>query len=150
MKPRTNLTTLTAAALPTNGHDQLPLNPDSPAVASFLAARELLEQRKQELEAELIQIKRLLFVDNNGFVPVKLITPPPTPSSATRRSNAGLGKAVAEVLAKGPLTKEQIIEQLLARKFEFFGKPKPALDAVLYSKKIRREGKLFGLMTRTI
>ena len=149
MQPRTNLTTLTAAALPTNGHDRFQPNHDHPAVAGFLAARESLEQRRRELEAELAHIQNLLLGETNGPVPVKTLIPMPAPPPppATVRSNRGLGQAVAEVLAQGPLTKEQIIERLLARKFTFFGKPKPALDAVLYSKKIRREGKLFGLVT---
>lgn len=147
MKPRTNLTTLTAVVLPTNGHDPFQSNHDNPAIAGFLAARESLEQRRRELEAELAHIQRLFLGENNDPVPLKTITPQPVspPPPAAGRSNRGLGQAVADVLAAGPLTKEQIIERLLARKFEFFGKPKPALDAVLYSKKIRREGKLFSL-----
>lgn len=149
MKSQTHLTTLPTGALAPHGHNPLQSFNDHPAVAGFLAARQSLQQRQKELEAELQQVRKLLgdepAADLNTNSPAAM--PPVTrpPLTPQRRSNAGLRQALITLLANGPLTKDQIVEQLLARKFEFFGKPKPALDCVLYTKRFRREGKLFGL-----
>lgn len=146
MKSQTHLTTLPTGALAPNGHNQPQSFNDHPAIAGFLAARQSLQQRQKELEAELEQVRKLL--GGEPAADLKTISPPampPAPSTPQRRSNAGLRQALLALLATGPLTKDQIVERLLAQKFEFFGKPKTGLDAVLYTKKFRREGKLFGL-----
>lgn len=149
MKPQTHLTTFPAGASAPNGTNQFQSLNDDPAIAGFLAARETLQQRRQELEVELVHIQKLLEGETN--LPGNPVGPPPIsapaqPSSPLpRHSNAGLRQAVIGLLTHGPLTKDQIIARLRDQKFEFFGQPKPALDAVLYTKKFRREGKLFGL-----
>lgn len=164
-----NLTTLPAALPSANGRpDHL-----NPALANFLAAREALQQREQALEHELGEIRRLLAGGPDRPMPAPLATaaapipPTPTPTTvrlpanpppgeqpaaqpaaprAVRRSNAGLRQAVIALLTQhGPLTKNRIVELLVAQNFEFFGKPKPALDPVLYSRKFQRQGKAFGL-----
>jgi hypothetical protein len=150
MKPQTHLTTLSANSLPANGHAQQPTLNDDPAVASILAARNALLQRGKELDAERAHIQRLLDGEQTDVLPATSVSPtlpsaaPPSPVQP-RRSNAGLRQAVTALLADGPLTKDQLVEKLLAQKFEFYGMPKPALDPVLYSKKFRREGRLFSL-----
>lgn len=153
MKTHAHLTTLPATASSANGSErQDNLNAD-PAVAGFLAARDRLRQREQELEAEIAGIRQLL--NGTQDVPVRKMTLPPLippsqpeipPPAATPRSNAGLRQAVIELIQQhGPLTKDQIVEFLNAKKFPFFGKPKPALDPVLYSQKFQRNGKMFSL-----
>ncbi len=142
MKAHTHLTTLPSGALP--GIER-PENLN-PAITNFLAAREQLQQRAQELAAEMSDIQQLLNGQSPEVLPVKSAPPPPPPNEPPRRSNSGLCQAVTELMLQhGALTKDQIVAHLLAKKFEFFGKPKPALDPVLYSKKFRRDGKLFGL-----
>ena len=142
-KPQAQLTTLPAGASPTNG-DHGPLADRSPAVAGFLTARAALQQRQRDLENELTDIQKMLNGEGLLLVPAKVAAPAVSPPPR-RRANVGLTKAVVALLAHGPLTKDQIVEKLLAHKFQFFGQPKPALDPVLYSKKFQREGKLFGL-----
>ena len=141
MKTQTHLTTLPTGSPPaTDRRDNL-----NPAVANFLAARDLLQQREQELEGELADVRRLLNGEHHGTVPAES-SPPPPAATSPRRSNTGLRQAVTELILKhGPLTKDQIVALLEAGKFPFFGKPKPALDPVLYSKKFQRNGKVFGL-----
>jgi len=160
MKTQANLITLPAGAPSTNGLErQVNLNPDS-AISSFLAARDRLRQRERELEAEISSIRQLLRGETDGLetpMAVPLTPPPPPPPppppvpnvpppAAPRHSNAGLRQAVTDLLKqKGALTKDQIVELLTAQNFQFFGKPKPALDPVLYGKKFQRNGKLFEL-----
>ena len=147
MKTQTHLTTLPAGSPPANDRREN-LNP---AGANFLAAREQLRQRAQELEAEMADIRQLLNGGHDGAVPVQTAPPPtaPPPGLAPptpRRSNAGLRQAVTDLIMQhGPMTKDQIVALLVTNKFPFFGKPKPALDPVLYSKKFQRNGKMFGL-----
>lgn len=142
-RSQTQLTTLAAGIIPTNGHGRLSMDAN-PAVASFLAARMALEQHQRELENELADIQRIL----NGEIQVPVSTvavPTPVQTSPPRRSNNGLTKAVSSLLANAALTKDQIVEKLKEQNFEFFGKPKSALDPVLYGKKFARDGKLFRL-----
>ena len=146
MKTQTHLTTLPAGSPPANDRREN-LNP---AVANFLAAREQLRLRAQDLEAEIADLQQLLNGGHDGAVPVQTASPPmalPSASPPTlRRSNAGLRQAVTDlILQHGPMTKDQIVALLVTNKFPFFGKPKPALDPVLYSKKFQRNGKMFGL-----
>lgn len=145
MKSQNGLTTLPPGF--TNNQNQ-PFQ-DDPAIAGFLAAREALQRRKLDMETELAHIQKLLDGQN---ITVKTVPPstesmatPPVVLRAAQGSNRGLGQMVVNLLRDGPLTKDQIVERLQAQKFEFFGKPKPALDAVLYTKKFRRQGKLFEL-----
>lgn len=142
-KPQTQLTTLPAGTPPANG-DARHLTGGSPTVANFLAARASLQQRQQDLENELADIQKLLKGECHLPLPMKAALPP-VPISPRRRHNVGLTRTVATLLADGPLTKDQIVEQLLARNFEFFGNPKTALDPVLYGKKFQRDGGLFRL-----
>jgi hypothetical protein len=147
MKTQTHLTTLPAGSPPANDRREN-LNP---AVANFLAAREQLRLRAQELEAEMTDLRQLLNGGHDGAVPVQTAPPPmvlpPASSPTPRRSNAGLRQAVTDlILQHGPMTKDQIVALLVTNKFPFFGKPKPALDPVLYSKKFQRNGKTFGLV----
>lgn len=154
MKSHTHLTTLPAGApFATASPRQDNLNTD-PAIVGFLAARERLEKREQELEGELASIRQILNGDTASVV-LPAPTPPaqdlpnsPTisPPPSSRRSNTGLRQAVIDILKlHGPLTKDQILEMLHAKNFQFFGKPKPALDPILYSKKFLRNGKSFCL-----
>jgi len=142
-KPQTQLTTLPAGMPPANGDPQ-PLAGGSPAAANFLAAHAALQQRQKDLENELADIQKMLKGECHLPSPVKAVVPP-VPAPARRRHNVGLTRTVATLLAEGPLTKDQIVEQLLARNFEFFGNPKTALDPVLYGNKFQREGGLFRL-----
>jgi hypothetical protein len=155
MKTQAMLTTLPASAPSAHGSPRQENLNNDPAVTGFLAARDRLRQREQELEAELAGIHRILAgkVDD-----IPTLTPVPAPSvppqapetpapKEPKRTNVGLRQAVIELITKhGPLTKQQIVEFLTDQKFPFFGKPRPALDPVLYSKKFAREGKLFRLV----
>jgi len=154
MKTHAHLTTLPAGASSANGLDRQDTPTPDQAIAGFLAARDRLRQREQELEAEIVGIRLLLSGDESSLVLPIPVPPTPIPPSAPARalpadpshSNKGLRQAVIDLVRqRGPLTKDQIVEQLLAQNFQFFGKPKPALDPVLYSSKFQRNGKVFGL-----
>ena len=137
------------AGAPPAPRRQEPTQPD-PAIAGFLAARERLQQREQELAAEIAEIRRLLSGALDAPPESPVMPPPPVPPSPTpvrpRRANSGLRQAVTDLIQKhGPLTKDQLVDLLTQQNFPFFGKPKPALDPVLYSKKFVRNGKLFSL-----
>lgn len=153
---QTNLTTLPAGA---NGVDQQDKSNHDPAVAGFLTARALLQQRMQELETEIDTIRKLLNGGQNHEASTQALPPAPAAPAqssvasemAPRQSNAGLTQAVVNLITQhGPQTKDQIVELLIAQNFQFFGKPKPALDPVLYGKKFQRHGKLFGLAANPV
>ena len=142
-KSPTQLTNLAMDATGHVTHDRLPT--DSPALASYVAARTALEQRQIQLEQELADIQTVLRGEANPPAPAKIPVPAVPLAARRSRPNRGLTKAVVSVLANGPLTKDQIVSVLKAQNFPFFGSPKPALDPVLYGKKFKREGKLFRL-----
>jgi hypothetical protein len=78
---------------------------------------------------------------------------PPGPAALPVRHGpgrrTGLTAAIADILAQGPQTKEQILQKLHDRGFPLPAHPRPALNAVLYSNnRFRREGKLFSLVQK--
>ena len=110
-------------------------------VAQFISSRERLRQREQLLQAELAQIRSALKGLPAPLSPSAApVPPPPKPSQRT-----GLDTAVAVVLAFGPLTKEQILEKLRAQAFPLPENPHIALNGVIYTRRFRRDGKLFSV-----
>jgi hypothetical protein len=154
MKTQAQLTTFPINAPSTSGPERRDKSNPDPAIAGFLAAREQLRRREQELEAEIGEIRQLLGEDTYNPPKPTVVTPTRLPSAtqatpaiaAPRRPNTGLTQAVMDLITKhGPMTKDQLVDRLTGQNFPFFGKPKSALDTVLYGKKFQRNGKIFVL-----
>jgi hypothetical protein len=154
MKTQAQLTTFPINAPSTSGLERRDKSNPDPAIAGFLAAREQLRRREQELEAEIGEIRQLLGEDTYNPPKPTVVTPTRLPSAtqatpaiaAPRRPNTGLTQAVMDLITKhGPMTKDQLVDRLTGQNFPFFGKPKSALDTVLYGKKFQRNGKIFVL-----
>lgn len=154
MKTQAQLTTFPINAPSTSGMERRDKSNPDPAIAGFLAAREQLRRREQELEAEIGEIRQLLRGDPHNPAKPTVVAPTPVPPTAPappavaapRRPNAGLTQGVIDLITKhGPMTKDQLVDRLTAQNFPFFGKPKSALDTVLYGKKFQHNGKVFGL-----
>lgn len=113
------------------------------AVAQFVAAKELLLRRRQELEQELIAIATALEPTNlpGTETAQRRIVPPPK----TKRSRGELTTTMVELLRGGPLDKAEIIRRLRERMPSLNSGARRAADSVLYGKRFRREGGLFSL-----
>ncbi|HYG35215.1 MAG TPA: hypothetical protein VEC99_10545 [Clostridia bacterium] len=115
---------------------------NSSPVAQFVAARDGLLHRWQELKRELAEIKAALepVTPNLGLckedMPVK---------RGPGRSRSKLTPIITKLLKDGPLTKAELIEKLRQQGVELADKPRKTVDPVLYNGHFRRNGKLFVL-----
>lgn len=101
------------------------------SVQEFLALRENLLKRKAELEAELAAINEALGVGSSR----------PASSSAPRAQNQiSLKEAVHIATKDQPLTKQEILEAVIAQGYQFTAKnPMGSLNTLLYTDKTMKK-----------
>ncbi len=104
-------------------------------IDQYTRARIAILQHKHDLEQQLGQIEAAL---DDAKVSRR-------PRTSQNRQYGELTSAVSEVLARGSLTKREIVKRLREQKFNFGGPPLKILDSVIYTPHFLRSGKLFSV-----